>query len=352
MRILHVHKEMAPSASGVARHIDGLARAGAALGWEVTVFAPEIGRFEAPPPYRLEQRWRALPGLVRRADLVHVHGGRRPSAALAAGLATLAGRPFVHTPHCYYDHGSALKRLAKRAWDATIERALLARAAGVILLDDSWLAYGAARGWRLDRAAIIPNCVSAAAIAARRAEAEPMRLEGAPALLSVGRLDPVKRLDDAIAALSGPGLEGAILHIVGQGPDRARLEALAAASGRVRFHGWRDDRTATAMMLGADLLLLPSEREGLPTIVIEALLLGRPILLSDIPGNRAVADPAGWTALHPLGSAEGIGKGILDWAGRAPAPEIVARVAERFTWEQRAAEIDRLYRRADRQEVG
>lgn len=343
VRVLHVSKEFEPSSSGVARHVQGLfeaLRGDSRLA--LSILAPRIeadaGR------YRLirggfAQLRRSLPDY----DLLHVHGARTPLAALGAWLARRRGVPVVYTPHCYYDGGSPLRRLLKRCWDLTVERALVGQAGAVILLHEGWVADLARRGLKPRRVFVLPNCIDAVP---RQPQADVARLEGAPAILSIGRLDPVKRLDDVMAALAGPGLATGVLHIVGRGDDRARLEAQAARLGvqaRVRFHGWQDDAASARMMLGCDLMVLASEREGMPTVVLEALLAGVPIVCSDIDGCRSIADAVGWQALYPLGDIQALGQCLLRTAGTPVPAEVVAAVARGFTWQHRAPQLAALY---------
>jgi len=93
--------------------------------------------------------------------------------------------------------------------------------------------------------------------------------EDAPLLLCLGRLHRNKGFDVAIAALGE--VPEAWLWIAGDGPERAALEARAAAegvAGRVRFLGWRAD--VPALFAAADLLVCSSRHEPLGNIVIEA----------------------------------------------------------------------------------
>nr|WP_207160339.1 glycosyltransferase family 4 protein [Rhodospirillum rubrum] len=328
---MHVAKDYHPQGSGVARHIDGLITACRPLGVEARVLTAGEGGL-----------WRA----VGAADVVHLHGARTACVARAALVARLLDRPMIYTPHCYYDHGSWPKRLAKRLWDRLVERPLVARAWATILLDEIWRGDLIARGLSPQRAVVVPNCITPDQGAPGWTGG---RLAGRPALLSIGRLDRVKRLDDMITALTFPGLESAVLHLVGEGGDQGRLGALAALDGlggRVIFHGGLDDETTARMRAGADLFLLASEREGLPTVMLETLAVGLPILVSDIPANRALADALGWPALFALGDQGALARGVLRWAGR-PVPALVRdRLAARFTWAARAGEIVGLYHEA------
>lgn len=346
MKILHVAKLFDPQSGGVARHIDGLARASVSSGSTVSVFAPAIAPDAAAPYARIG---RDLRSAIREADIIHLHGARSGIVLGTALLAAVFGRPFVYTPHCYYDHGSWCKRTLKALWDRTAERMVAASSAAAILLDETWRADFVRRGLSAPHIAVIPNCVLEAALVARWPTGIAPRLAGSPALISIGRFDPVKRLDHAIDLLAMPRFARAHLHLVGRGEDGERLAAHAAARGvadRVKFHGPLADVDAAAALAGADAFLLCSEREGLPTVFIEALLSDIPVVASDIAGNRAVADAVGWTGLYPFGDIPALADCVGRWAGQRIDKSIQERLRQRFTWEARAAEVADLYRMA------
>ncbi len=100
-----------------------------------------------------------------------------------------------------------------------------------------------------------------------------------PRLLCAGRLVPQKRHDLALRAFAALACPGATLTIAGDGPARAALERLAETLGiaaGVRFAGARAD---IAPLLGeADLLLLTSDYEGYPAVLLEALAAGLPVV--------------------------------------------------------------------------
>lgn len=346
MKVLHVLKELQAQSSGVARHVEGLGLALRAHGVDCRAFVPAAAPVAASLP-ATRGDMRALERAIQEADLVHVHGARTRIAGIAGLLALHRRRKLVYTPHCYYDGGAPLLRAAKWVWDWSVERPLLRHADAVLLLDHSWRDYLGRRAMRVGHAIVFPNCVTGAAVAARR-PAVATRLAGAPALLSISRIDRIKALDEAIAALAQPGLETAVLHLVGDGPDLPRLQASAQRLGvaaRVRFHGWKSDAEAGAMLAGADLFLLPSHREGMPTSLLESFLARVPVVCSDIPGCRAIAEPAGWRGLFPVGDVPALAAAIRTWAGSVVPDATVAAIENNFTWERRAGEVASLYRR-------
>jgi glycosyltransferase involved in cell wall biosynthesis len=76
------------------------------------------------------------------------------------------------------------------------------------------------------------------------------------------------------------------IHIIGDGPDRARLEDMIAASGlahRFVLHGWMQKPELVPFLSEhINLILIPSRYEGLPLILLEALYLNKPFLVSNL----------------------------------------------------------------------
>ncbi len=96
--------------------------------------------------------------------------------------------------------------------------------------------------------------------------------EGAPLAISVGRLIASKRVDVALAYAAE---HGARIVVVGDGPERARLEAKAAELGvDARFVGKVSRTDALTWMAAADVLVHASLEEGLSTVVREATAIG------------------------------------------------------------------------------
>lgn len=345
MKVLQVHKDFQPllGGGGTARHIHGLARALVAQGCEVQVVAPDAEDIQSPyTTARAEVS--GLGPHLDWADVVHVHGARSGYAVRAAIGAYRRGKPFFYTPHAFYTPHNTLNAIAKAIWDRTAEKFLLEKGSRTILLTDAWYGWLEERGISMARTSIIPNCITAADLTIAK---NPANLAGCPAILSVGRLDRVKRIDDVIRALAEPVLAQGHLHIVGKGQERDALDALAVEKGvadRVTFHGFVDDDGVAAMMAGGHVFVLASEQEGLPTVLLESLMAGMPIVCSRIPGNLAIADVGGVKSTYDVGDVSALAQ-LLAAAVDAKVPEeSLAALRQAFTWESRAEEILTLYR--------
>jgi glycosyltransferase involved in cell wall biosynthesis len=108
-----------------------------------------------------------------------------------------------------------------------------------------------------------------------------------PIVGTVARLAPEKGLDVLVGAL--PDLPGVTAVLVGAGPERERLEALAAEAGvsdRVLITGWVSN--ARARLEWFDVFALPSRYEGLPHAILEAMLAKRPVVASDVGSVREI----------------------------------------------------------------
>ena len=93
--------------------------------------------------------------------------------------------------------------------------------------------------------------------------------DDAKVLLILARLQPAKGIDVALRAL--PDIKNAVLWIAGDGPEENRLKKLAdelKLGARVRFLGWRDDRSA--LLKAADVCLVPSRHEPFGNVVLNA----------------------------------------------------------------------------------
>jgi len=108
-------------------------------------------------------------------------------------------------------------------------------------------------------------------------------------VLYVGRFTPVKNVASLLLAISRVSrhLQGIKLLLVGKGEDMGRLMELARTaeiSQLTQFEGEVVPRDVPEYMVAADVFVLPSLSEGIPSVILEALAAGTPILASNVGG--------------------------------------------------------------------
>ncbi|MQS12097.1 glycosyltransferase family 4 protein [Streptomyces kaniharaensis] len=120
-----------------------------------------------------------------------------------------------------------------------------------------------------------------------------------PTVISVGRLAPVKQVDHAIEAFRRlrRDLPAAQLWIVGDGPQRERLERTAPEG--VTFHGRVSDEVRDRLLAESHVLVATSLREGWALVVDEAAAMGVPTIGYDRPGLRDSVPAAGGVLVPP-----------------------------------------------------
>lgn len=132
-------------------------------------------------------------------------------------------------------------------------------------------------------------------------------------LVFVSRLFDRKGHIYLFAALSAMIRDGfkATLYLVGDGEYQAVLEQKATELGiaeHVRFLGWRND--ALTIVAASDVVVHPSLEDALSSAVIEAIMLGKPIVATDISGVRDSLDDGKYGEIVPPADAEGLRAGL------------------------------------------
>jgi glycosyltransferase involved in cell wall biosynthesis len=163
-----------------------------------------------------------------------------------------------------------------------------------------------------------------------------------PVLLTIGRLERYKNVDLIIKAFDALG-SAASLVVVGDGPDRPRLEKLAGR--RVRFTGRVSDADLDALLADADVVTSASDHEAFGLVVADGLTAGARVVASRIPAYLEVgrlagadapitfADPRN-TAEYTAALAAALGRGKAS-GGRAWLPswgEAAAQTRDLYAW--------------------
>ncbi len=187
----------------------------------------------------------------------------------------------------------------------------------------------------------------------RPARAKPL----APHFVFVGRLGWWKAVDLLLEAMER--VPDASLSIIGDGPERARLEAKAAkgvASLRIRFEGFRPQAEMADALSGASALVLPSMRECGGAVILEAFACRTPAIATDWGGPQDYVTPETGFLVAPSGREafiEGLAAAMRT-LGADPARAARmgaagrARVVAQFTWAAKALLILTVYEGARR----
>ena len=151
-----------------------------------------------------------------------------------------------------------------------------------------------------ERTVVIPNAVDVAS--ARRFR--PFGRER-PLIVAVGRLKAPKDFFALVRALGKLPPDSFDALIVGEGPDRPRLEEeirQLGLLGRIRLAGERRD--VPELLAGADVFVLPSSSEGMPVSVLEAMAAGLPVVASRVGGVPEQVDDGRTGVLVEPGDAD------------------------------------------------
>ena len=221
---------------------------------------------------------------VRRVDHLHNHFGDS-SCTVAMLAAEVGGLPYSFTLH-----GSGIFFEA-HTWQLGTKLDRAAFCACISHFTRSQAAIFASTG-TLQRLHIVHCGVDPATL-------RPVEHAGpARELLFVGRVVEAKGLGvlfDAMGQLAVAGGPGAELRltVVGDGPDRERLERRAESAGvghRVRFVGAKSQSEVAELLAGADIFVLPSYAEGVPVVVMEALGAAVPVVATFVGGMAELVD--------------------------------------------------------------
>lgn len=275
--------------------------------------------------YLRRERPRALLSALNHANVI---------AVAARALARSATRLVVSEHNNLTIAARAERSAAGRAVHAAMRWTYL-RADGVVAVS-AGVADDLARWAALPRARIevIYNPVVTPALVARAAEspAHPWFGDGGPpVVIGVGRLTVQKdfaTLMRAFALLRAD--RPSRLVILGEGGERAALAALVAELGlqdAVALPGFVDN--PYAWMRGAALFVLSSAWEGLPTVLIEAMACGTPVVSTDCPSGPAeILEGGRWGRLVPAGDAAALASAMAAALDETAPPAVAVRAAD------------------------
>ena len=380
LRIVHVIARL--NVGGAALHVLQLAAEQRRRGHHVLVVAGTLAPGEESMEYLVEELdvpLRRLPALQRelspagdaravreliaiihaeRPDVLHTHTAKAGGTGRVAALLTRGARPDV-VVHTY--HGHVLRGYfgrGKETFYRTLERVLAHATDRLIAVSeevrDDLVSLGVAPHSKF---VVIPYGFDLSARTnGTEADRAHIRADlGADETTFVvgwvGRLTPIKRPLDLVRVLAALVAEvtDARLCIVGDGPEREAVEALAASLGvadRLHVAGYRE--RLGEWYAAFDAFCLTSANEGTPVAAIEALAAGRPVVATRVGGTPAVVEEGLSGYLADEGDVATLAARL---AGLAADPAVrarmgadgAARMHELYGEERMVDDIDALY---------
>ncbi len=281
------------------------------------------GEVDGIPHHRLEapsqrQVFGAVPRLRsilrrHRIDIVHSHHYWPTLVALAAtrGLPV----PLVIGRH-YSDAIYSLSRGVRQRLYLALEAVCNASAATIIAPSTAVVRVLRAQGVPESKIAWIPYGFAFNRFEVRPPEPGTLSLWGpSPGwrLATFARLHQEKGhryMAQALERLTREGIH-ATWVIAGDGPERSSLEALVQClhiRDRVRFIGWRSD--VMELMRAADVVVQPSLHEAFSQVMIEAMALGRPLVITDVSGVADVVEHGRTGMIVPPADAKAVARAV------------------------------------------
>jgi len=378
VKILMCSDDFLPNPGGISGHVYELSRALAAAGHEVDLIAghdrihagnpwnPPAGvRLVSNLPFAWNTAgyiahsvgtWRRLRSeRSRRAyDVVHWHNLIWESWAVRYGAGPL--------PTIFTNHSSGFLRRMQVPWRRKFQLpAILGIASRIITPSTELREKTIEAGIAPEKVDLIPNGVDVATFSPGPRDAELAAryglAQGDRVLVIPRRLDPKNGVDVLVGAL--PHLlskhPDTKTLLIGDGPERARLEALADSLGvrdRLVFCGSQPRHLMPAHLRLGEIAVLPSRKEAISLAGLEAMACGLPVAGSRVGGiPEFVSDPATGRLVPPddppaLAAALASLLDLPYETLRATGERARQSVAERFSWDAAAAKTVACYRAA------
>jgi glycosyltransferase involved in cell wall biosynthesis len=321
----------------------------------------------APPDVWLEDyAWRAAEVVrAERPSMIHASSGWRGYDAALVGLALgrRFGLPVVYEVRGVFDGPVVTDgRERQRRRRAETEVRVMGAADAIVTLAETMRGEFVERGIAAEKVFVIPNGVDPEAFAPMPADPTTRARYGVGERFVIGYIsnldhprEDFETLIAATARLAGDGRDVACL-IVGDGTRRAELERFARASGaadRIVFTGQVPHDHVRGLYALIDAFIVPRRNERAARLVtplkpFEAMSMGRPLIVADLPALVEIAPDGVRGLAYPTEDPDGLARAVArlmddpDLAGRLAAAGREWVIAER-SWAANGARWDEAY---------
>ncbi|MEM2094295.1 MAG: glycosyltransferase family 4 protein [Candidatus Bathyarchaeia archaeon] len=332
-RILHLISEKPPINSGFARAVGRVSDELEKLGHEVDVLSAEDCYVKLVGDIKLVIGIGKIDEQLRgKYDIVNIHGNTPTFSDRLLVKSTILKKKIVYSYHC---PAANYLRPVSYVYNYLFDNLVIRVADAVIVTTKSY--YDRLKSLR--RKYLIPWGVDTKMFSGRRI------LHNGYRVLYVGQVRPYKGLKVLLQAMRGGYGE---LNIVGDGPDRPKLEKYAKKMGMrdVHFYGAVDDSDLRMMYLSNDVVVLPSVcvNEAFGLVTLEAAAAGCAVVASDLPGLRDVVKEFG-VLVRPK-DIKALRDALLRLKDSSEREKYVRKgfkVLEKYDWRRTAQEYVKVY---------
>ncbi len=372
MKILQLVPYFLPYNGGQERYVYNLSKHLIEMGHEVHVITsnyPKCRRYEIIDGITVKRytclfrplRNPITPGLltiekkIKDYDVVHTHNEHSFAAMVAAYFRKKINIPLILTCHGQLRFGKDLADWFERFYSRTIGKKILRRADSIVALSPSDAKYISSFGVSRDKIHILPNAIDIKTLSVKnnnnRDFVERYNLTK-PIILFVGpviRRKGIQYLLKAIFTLWKEKHKEATFLIVGDGDYLEKAKSFVTKHKLekfVRFTGRISQEELIQSYKVADIFVLPSLSEGLPTTILEAMYLGLPVIATDIPGVKDHFKDA--AILIPPRDEKSLAEAIIKLINNPDLRKKLSRigrelVVRKYTWKKVAKGYEKLY---------
>jgi len=365
LKVCHFTYSFFPLVGGMEEVIHNLSLAMLTEGCEPYVFAPRVRgrdnrldvpyrvlRYSRPSSRRFGLRQLLIPLLwyhwKYKFDILHCHGVY-PTGYVGISFQKITGVPVVITPHGgdikknqegHIINPKITSRIKKTFSEAQAVTAISSYVKGQVIHLNA----------NPDRVYLIPNGIWLNKFGSCTNE---QKIHEKPYILYLGRLVQLKGVDILMQAFSRIMMQypDIRLKIAGDGKEKENLIRLGdnlGIAGNIDFLGVVRGHEKTQLLSGALFLVLPSQREGLPVVVLEAFASGIPVVASSVGGTSDIIKDDENGFLVPYGDIEGFANKFLLLLGNDLLREKFAvkasATASSYDWSKIAKQYADVYR--------
>lgn len=358
--VVHVTYSYPPILGGLEKVAQQLAQAQSASGMQVSVLTARRGlrtRQDYHDTIPVSRLWSfeianttIIPALlwqllkIKKNTVVHLHIAQAFSPEIVWLAAKIKGFRYVAHVHLDVPPSGPAGFLLKIYKPLVLGRVLRAAHAVAVFTSDQVKTF--VERYHIDPKKIhaVPNGVGVEFFINK-----PHKLHKKPRLLFVGRLNYQKNLKQLLYALDGISDKFATT-IVGDGELKDELINLASSLKlkNVSFVGSASGETLVEYYKKADIFVLPSEREGMPLVLLEAMAAGLPIVATKVTGNKDVVKHGKNGLLVPYDNAKSMRASLLRIVGSKDKYTTLSKnslaMSREFSWQRVIERFGRIYK--------